>query len=92
MAVSYTHRDKQIRCTLTSFDLSVRNINLVELAYGTEKARKLFREMIQKASNEVGFEAEDIPLMVEAIPVSYTHLDVYKRQRIYLGHLLFLCL
>ena len=26
--------------------------------------------MIQRASNEVGFEAEDIPLMVEAIPLS----------------------
>lgn len=62
--------DNQIRCTLTSFDLSVRNLNLRELAYGTEKARNLFREMIQKASNEVGFEAEDIPLMVEAIPLS----------------------
>ena len=47
--------ENQIRCTLTSFDLSVRNLNLVELAYGTEKARKLFREMIQKASNEVNF-------------------------------------
>ena len=62
--------DNQIRCTLTSFDLSVRNLNLRELAYGSEKARGLFREMIQKASNEVGFEAEDIPLMVEAIPLS----------------------
>ena len=62
--------DNQIRCTLTSFDLSVRNLNLGELAYGNEKARNLFREMIQKASNEVGFEAEDIPLMVEAIPLS----------------------
>ena len=61
--------DNQIRCTLTSFDLSARNINLMELAYGTEKARKLFREMIQKASNDVGFEAEDIPLMVEVIPL-----------------------
>lgn len=62
--------DNQIRCTLTSFDLSARNLNLRELAYGTEKARNLFREMIQKAYNEVGFEAEDIPLMVEAIPLS----------------------
>lgn len=62
--------DNQIRCTLTSFDLNVRNLNLGELAYGSEKARGLFREMIQKASNEVGFEAEDIPLMVEAIPLS----------------------
>lgn len=62
--------ESQIRCTLTSFDLSVRNLNLGELAYGSEKARNLFREMIQKASNEVGFDAEDIPLMVEAIPLS----------------------
>lgn len=62
--------ENQIRCTLTSADLSVRNLNLGELAYGSEKARNLFREMIQKASNEVGFDAEDIPLMVEAIPLS----------------------
>lgn len=62
--------ENQIRCTLTSFDLSVRDLNLGELAYGSEKAKKLFREMIQKASNEVGFEADDIPLMVEAIPLS----------------------
>jgi len=62
--------ENQIRCTLTSFDLSVRDLNLGELAYGSEKAKRLFREMIQKASREVGFEADDIPLMVEAIPLS----------------------
>lgn len=62
--------DNQIRCTLTSLDLSSRGINLAELAYGSEKARNLFREMIQQAAQEVGFEAEDIPLMVEAIPLS----------------------
>ncbi|MDO4294783.1 MAG: adaptor protein MecA [bacterium] len=62
--------ENQIRCTLTSFDLSVRNLNLKELAYGSEKARNLFREMLQKASSEIGFETEDIPLMVEAIPLS----------------------
>ena len=50
--------ENQIRCTLTSSDLSARNLNLGELAYGTEKAKKLFHEMIQKASNEVGFEAD----------------------------------
>jgi len=62
--------ENQIRCTLSNFDLSVRNLNLSELAYGSEKARNLFREMIQRASSEVGFEAEDIPLMVEAIPLA----------------------
>ena len=27
--------DSQIRCTLSNFDLSERNLNLSELAYGT---------------------------------------------------------
>ncbi len=62
--------ENSIRCTLTNFDLSVRNVNLSELTYGSEKARNLFREMMQRASHEVGFDAEDIPIMVEAIPMA----------------------
>ena len=62
--------ENSIKCTLTSFDLSVRNLNLRELAYGSEKARKLFDEMMTKASNEVGFNAENTPIMIEAIPMS----------------------
>ena len=62
--------ENSIRCTLTNFDLSVRNMKLSELTYGSEKARNLFREMMQRASNEVGFDAEDIPIMVEAIPMA----------------------
>lgn len=61
--------ENSIRCTLTNFDLSVRNVNLSELTYGSEKARNLFREMMLKASHEVGFDAEDTPIMVEAIPM-----------------------
>ena len=62
--------ENSIKCTLTSFDLSVRNLNLRELAYGSDKARKLFDEMMTKASNEVGFNAENTPIMIEAIPMS----------------------
>ncbi|MBE5971181.1 MAG: adaptor protein MecA [Lachnoclostridium sp.] len=62
--------ENTIRCTLTNFDLSVRNIKLSELTYGSENARNLFREMMQRAHNEVGFEAEDTPIMVEAIPMA----------------------
>ncbi len=61
--------ENQIRCTLTSADLSSRNLDLRELAYGSENARNLFREMIQTAASELDFDAEDIPLMVEAIPL-----------------------
>ena len=62
--------ENQIRCTLTKQDLADRQINLRELAYGSEKAKGLFHDMIQQANYEFGFEANDIPLMVEAIPLS----------------------
>lgn len=62
--------ENQIRCTLTRADLAARHLKLSELAYGTEKAKSLFRDMMQQASFDFGFEAEDIPLMIEAIPVS----------------------
>lgn len=62
--------DHQIRCTLTKADLADRQLKLSELAYGTEKAKDLFRDMMQQAAIKFGFEAEDIPLMIEAIPLS----------------------
>ena len=62
--------DNQIRCTLTREDLDSRHLKLSELAYGTEKAKSLFREMMEKASYEFGFDAEDIPLMIEAVPLT----------------------
>lgn len=62
--------DNQIRCTLTREDLADRQIKLSELAYGSEKAKMLFKDMMQQASAEFGFEAEDIPLMIEAVPLS----------------------
>src|SRR5665647_1528115 len=62
--------ESQIRCTLSRDDLVDRELRISELAYGSEKAKTLFRDMIQQANYEFGFEAEDIPLMIEAIPVS----------------------
>ncbi len=62
--------ENQIRCTLTREDLVSRELKISELAYGTEKAKNLFRDMMQQANFEFGFEAEDIPLMIEAIPLN----------------------
>ena len=62
--------DHQIRCTLTREDLANRELKISELAYGTDKAKDLFRDMMQQAAYEFGFEAEDIPLMIEAVPLN----------------------
>lgn len=62
--------ENQIRCTLTKEDLELHQIRLSELAYGSEKAKKLFRDMMQQAQVQFGFEADNIPLMIEAIPIN----------------------
>lgn len=62
--------ENQIRCTLYKADLADKELLLTELAYGTDKAKELFRELMQQASAELGFEVDNIPLMIEAIPVS----------------------
>ena len=62
--------ENQIRCTLTREDLASRELKISEIAYGTENAKRLFRDMMQQANFEFGFEAEDIPLMIEAIPLN----------------------
>ncbi|WP_196803022.1 adaptor protein MecA [Butyrivibrio sp. MC2013] len=62
--------DHQIRCTLTKEDLARRQLKVSELAYGTEKARELFQEMMDQANTRFGFNSEDVPLMIEAIPIN----------------------
>lgn len=62
--------DNQIRCILTREDLEQRQIRLSELAYGSDKARSLFQDMMRQAAFQFGFQAENMPIMIEAIPLS----------------------
>ena len=62
--------ENQIKCTLNRSDLASHQVKLSELAYGTEKAQSLFHEMMEQANLQFGFDAADLPLMIEAIPIS----------------------
>lgn len=62
--------DNQIRCILNSQDLQERQLKLSEFAYGSGKAKELFHDMMEKASEEYDFEVDNAPLMIEAIPTS----------------------
>ena len=62
--------DTQVKVTLYANDLNDRNINISELAYGTEKTIGLFREMMEQAVAECGFKFTNSPLMIEATPLS----------------------
>lgn len=62
--------ENQIKFTLNRTDLASRQIKISELAYGTEKTKGLIQDMIDQASDELDFEFNDTPVMIEAIPVS----------------------
>jgi len=62
--------DTQIQVTLNHADLINRDIKISELAYGSKKAQALFKDMMARAYEDFGFETENIPLMIEAVPLS----------------------
>ena len=66
--------ERQIRCVLTKEDLENRKIRLSELVCGGEKARGLLRDMILRASRELGFSFNNNPLMIEAVPTGKDQL------------------
>ncbi len=59
----------QIKVLLNRKDLADRNLKLTELAYGSEKTKELFREMMEEAVEKFDFKADNIPLMIEAVPL-----------------------
>lgn len=66
--------DKQIRCVLTKEDLEDRKIRLSELVCGGEKARSLLRDMMLRASKELGFSFNNNPMVIEAVPTGKDQL------------------
>ena len=68
--------ENQVKIMLTRFDLDERNIKIGELAYGSEKAQELFRDIMEEAHFQCGFESENLPLMIEAIPYSQDNITI----------------
>ncbi len=68
--------DRQIRCVITNQDLFERKISVRELKYGSKATTDLFREVLTKASDQFGFNEEELPVMIEAVPVSPEELLV----------------
>ena len=61
--------DNQIKCILTQQDLEDRHLNLRELSYNSTEIRKLFAEVIRYAYNNFGFDANNVPLKIDVIPL-----------------------
>ena len=66
----------QVKFILTQTDLSVHNVKITELAYGSQKAQELFKHMMEQAFVECSFETENTPLMIEAIPTAVDSITI----------------
>lgn len=61
----------QIKCYLNKSDLASRELNFSEIAYGNPKTQTLFHDMMTQAFQEFGFDMQNVPVMIEIVPVSY---------------------
>lgn len=68
--------DFKIQIDLDRSDLRERKISLDDLAYGSERTRELFYEILVEAAKECNFIISDSPLMIEAIPMSKDSITI----------------
>ena len=68
--------ENQIRCILTKEDLDMRQLKISEIAYGSAKAKMLFKDVMQQASYEFGFESDNIPLMINSFKASAPTISI----------------
>ncbi len=69
--------ENKIKIEITKSDLQERDLKIVELAYGSEKAREFFQEVMELAYEELGFDVNNIPIVVEAVPVSIDEINIF---------------
>ena len=59
--------DNQFRCTMTLGELLQRHLTLKKISSDSNEARRLVREMLERSADELGFEPNEYPVMVEAV-------------------------
>ncbi len=69
--------ENKIKIEITKEDLEERELKIVELAYGSDKARDFFQEVMELAYEELGFDVNNIPILVEAVPVSLEEINIF---------------
>ncbi len=69
--------ENKIKIEVNKADLLERDIKIVELAYGSDKARDFFQEIMEMAYEELGFDVNNIPILVEAVPISLEEICIY---------------
>ena len=60
--------ENKIKVVLSYDDILLLNLDITEVTPDSENAEKLFSDILNKASSEIGFSVSDSRFMIEAIP------------------------
>ncbi len=68
--------ENQLKVDIYKEDLIDRNIKLSEIFYGGEKVREFFHELMEIAHEEHDFTVNNMPILVEALPMSQDEISL----------------
>ncbi len=69
--------ENKLKIELTKEDLVEHNIKISDIAFGADNSRKLLHEIMTQAFDELGFEADNLPLVIEAVPTSGYSINIF---------------
>ncbi|MCL2421342.1 MAG: adaptor protein MecA [Defluviitaleaceae bacterium] len=68
--------DTQVKFILSESDLNEWDIKIAELPHDPQKTQRLFQEILQQAYAEYAFDAQNMPLMIEATTTSQNQVVI----------------
>ncbi len=69
--------ENKLKIELSKEDLMERNIKLSDIAFGAENSRQVLHEIMAQAFEELDFEADNKPLVIEAVPTSGFSINIF---------------
>ncbi len=69
--------ENKLKIELSREDLLERNIKLSDIAFGAENSRQVLHEIMAQAFEELEFEADNKPLVIEAVPTSGFSINIF---------------
>lgn len=69
--------ENKVKIELTKDDLMQHNIKLTDIAFGTDISRKILHDIMIRAFDELEFEPDNLPLVIEAVPTSSFSINIF---------------
>ncbi len=69
--------ENKLKIELTKEDLIKHNIKISDIAFGSDNSRKLLHDIMAQAFEELDFEPDNLPLVIEAVPTSGFSINIF---------------